>query len=334
VEPRTAEPLAVDELAERAGSVLGRAWLLERGPAITVALGSAAAPLPEALAALPLVLIGVGDPTSAACAAVDTVVPDVDEAAALLDAANRRPRAAVALALLLRAAERRSVGEGLVAESATYSTLQAGPEHQAWLSARRRRPRPGLADPIRVVREEDVLRVQLARPQVRNALDAAMRDALLDVVAVVEADPSLRLELGGDGPVFCSGGDLDEFGTLDDPASAHRLRLARSLGLALAGLADRTTVRVHGACAGSGVELAAFAGRVQAAPGCSFALPELDLGLIPGAGGTVSLTRRIGRHRTAWMALSGARIDAATALEWGLVDALGAAAAPTSADGE
>ena len=51
-----------------------------------------------------------------------------------------------------------------------------------------------------------------------------------------------------------------------------------------------------------------------------FELPETGLGLVPGAGGTVSIPRRIGRQRTAWMALSGARLDASTALRWGLVD--------------
>jgi enoyl-CoA hydratase/carnithine racemase len=50
--------------------------------------------------------------------------------------------------------------------------------------------------------------------------------------------------------------------------------------------------------------------------------PELALGLIPGAGGTVSVTRRIGRWRTAYLVLSGVTIDAATALGWGLVDEL------------
>ena len=48
----------------------------------------------------------------------------------------------------------------------------------------------------------------------------------------------------------------------------------------------------------------------------------MRLGLIPGAGGTVSLPRRIGRHRTAYLALSGATIDATTAMSWGLVDAI------------
>jgi enoyl-CoA hydratase/carnithine racemase len=68
--------------------------------------------------------------------------------------------------------------------------------------------------------------------------------------------------------------------------------------------------------------LAAFAGRVVARSDFTASLPELSLGLIPGAGGTVSIRRRIGRHRTALLALSGARLDATTALAWGLVDEL------------
>jgi enoyl-CoA hydratase/carnithine racemase len=68
------------------------------------------------------------------------------------------------------------------------------------------------------------------------------------------------------------------------------------------------------------VELPAFAGRVAARADATFWLPELALGLCPGAGGTVSLPRRIGRQRTAWLALSGRAIDARTALDWGLVD--------------
>jgi enoyl-CoA hydratase/carnithine racemase len=78
--------------------------------------------------------------------------------------------------------------------------------------------------------------------------------------------------------------------------------------------------RVHGACIGAGAELPAFVGRVVAAEGTFFQLPELSMGLVPGAGGTASLPRRIGRQRTAWMALSGERVDVETALRWGLVD--------------
>ena len=60
----------------------------------------------------------------------------------------------------------------------------------------------------------------------------------------------------------------------------------------------------------------------MARPDTIFQLPEITMGLIPGAGGTVSITRRIGRQRTAYMALSARRINAQTALAWGLVDAL------------
>ena len=62
-------------------------------------------------------------------------------------------------------------------------------------------------------------------------------------------------------------------------------------------------------CLGAGVELPAFAARVVAHANTSFALPELEMGLVPGAGGTVSLPRRIGRQRTAWLALTGQRLD-------------------------
>ena len=251
------------------------------------------------------------------------VVPSTDaELAAVVDAIAAQPVAAVSLALLLRASEAREIGEGLAAESATYSLLQAGPTHRAWLAARGPLPPTNPGPAVRVERDGDVLQVVLARPHVRNAFNAAMRDGLVEAFALAAADPSLRVELTGEGQSFCSGGDLAEFGTLPDPATAHVVRLTRSAGRALARVADRVTVQVHGACVGAGVELPAFAGQVVAREDARFWLPELAMGLVPGAGGTVSLPRRIGRRRTALMALTGYPVDAATALAWGLVDEL------------
>jgi enoyl-CoA hydratase/carnithine racemase len=171
-----------------------------------------------------------------------------------------------------------------------------------------------------VTRTDDALNIRLARPHVHNALDARMRDELLDALAVAVGDERLRVVVSGEGPSFCSGGDLDEFGTFADPATAHSLRLDRSIGAVLLTLADRTTFSVHGTTCGSGIELAAFASRVTAHRDTTIALPELGLGLVPGAGGTVSITARIGRHRTAHLALTRRTIDATTALAWGLVD--------------
>jgi len=254
-------------------------------------------------------------------------VADVVASGADLDAVvegfGRAPVAATSLALLLRDSATRKVWEGLVAESAVYSSLQSGAEFAAWRAAHPPRAREAAStSPVRVARDGDVLEVTLDRPEVRNALDASMRDALWDAFAVALSDPVVRVRWRGDGVAFCAGGDLDEFGSRPDPATGHLVRLTRSLGAVVHELADRVTVELHGACFGSGIELPAFAGRVVAAADTSIALPELSLGLVPGAGGTVSLPRRIGRHRTAWLALSGRAIGAPTALEWGLVDEL------------
>ncbi len=174
---------------------------------------------------------------------------------------------------------------------------------------------------MQLERHGDRLDIVLNRPHVRNALNRSMRDGLLNGLALAGADPTLtRIVLRGEGPAFSSGGDLDEFGTFADPASAHLVRLTTSIGRAIHDLGSRLSAHVHGPCAGSGVELAAFAPHVVARPDFTATLPEVQLGLIPGAGGTVSITRRVGRHRTALLALSGARIDATTALGWGLVD--------------
>jgi hypothetical protein len=270
------------------------------------------------LSGRPEVLVALGSDAGP----LDLAVADEGELHSLDEAVAANPLASVALAVLLRGCEQRSVPEGLVAESATYSLLQAGPEALAWLAtrgARRARARPSV-DPVRIERTDDLLTLTLHRPEVRNAFSAAMREALLDGLAVALADADVQVVLRGEGPAFCSGGDLDEFGTRSDPATAHVVRLGRSVGRVLHEVADRTIAHVHGACVGAGVELPAFAGRVVAAPDSRFRLPELAMGLVPGAGGTASLPRRIGRHRTAWLALTGAWLDVETALAWGLVD--------------
>lgn len=285
------------------------------------------------LASLPLVVVGLrhGDREPGSIGhgqpgwldLIDVVVDPADAEAGDLEASvAANPMASTSLVLLLRGSDRRTVGDGLVAESSVYSTLQAGPEFARWRAEHPVRRRTDAAEPrVRSDRHGPVLEVVLTRPAVANALDVHMRDQLHDALLVAVADPTIeQVVLSGEGPSFCSGGDLDEFGSRSDPASAHLVRLHRSLPRLMAALSARLVTRVHGACLGSGVELPAFAGHVEARPDTRFALPELRLGLVPGAGGSVSLPARIGRHRTAWLALTGRPIDAATARSWGLVD--------------
>jgi enoyl-CoA hydratase/carnithine racemase len=248
----------------------------------------------------------------------------LDAALAVEDAVRRNPLAATTLAQVLRAGLTLDAGGALTVESLAYSTLQAGPEHRHWLTNRRRRATDERPDPaVRLERRGDALWLILNRPERRNAYSARMRDELVAALEVPAFDPSIEtVHLAGAGPNFCSGGDLAEFGALPDPATAHSIRTQRSAGWRISQLASRVTVHLHGACVGAGIELAAFAGMVEATEDATVALPEVGMGLIPGAGGTASLPRRIGPARTAWLGLTGVRLDAPTALRWGLVDRL------------
>ncbi|ORA34522.1 enoyl-CoA hydratase/isomerase family protein [Mycobacterium aquaticum] len=214
---------------------------------------------------------------------------------------------------------------GVITESLAYSTLQAGPEFARWLTERGPATVPLLPDPLQAERVGDTLHVRFNRPQRHNAFSTDARAALLEALEVARLDPSIdEVVLSGNGRSFCSGGDLAEFGSFDDPAGAHLARTRHSPALVLdeltARLGRRCRADVHGQVLGSGLEMAAFCGWVSAHPQATLGLPELALGLIPGAGGTVSITRRIGRWRTAYLVLTGRTIDAATALDWGLVD--------------
>ena len=232
-----------------------------------------------------------------------------------------RPLCTSALAVLLQQTGLLPVWEGLVAESATYSTLLAGPEFAQWLAAQPpRRQAPDGDEPVLVDRSGDRLTLTLNRPERRNAYGHAVRDALVSALQIAVADPAVTVALRGAGPAFCSGGDLAEFGTAPDPSTAHVVRLRHSAGQLLHDLAHRVTAHLHGACVGAGIELPAFAGRVVAAADTRIALPEVGMGLVPGAGGTVSIVRRIGRWRAAWLALTGDVLDAEQAVRWGLVD--------------
>lgn len=238
------------------------------------------------------------------------------------DVVSARPQATTTLVQVLRSSEHADIDSALVIESLGYASLQGGAEHASWLS-RFDRPGPD-RDPspaLLLDRDGPLLRVVFNRPSRRNAYSARMRDELIDALMLAAADDSLnRIVLEGNGTNFCSGGDLAEFGTVADTATAHSIRMQRNAGWWVHRVANKTVARVHGACVGAGVELPAFAGTVSASPDATFTLPEVTMGLIPGAGGTASIPRRIGRQRTGWLALSGRTIDARVACDWGLVD--------------
>ena len=280
----------------------------------------------ESLRALPAVTVALsGEAPLVEGASFDVHVQTQTDLDALLAGQQGSPLASLALVQLLRLGAGLRIESALTAESMAYSMLQSGPEFRAWLETNTASTSPKTegTPSVLIERHHDELRLTLNRPERRNAFSAEMRDALVDGLSVAIADPSIRaVSLDGAGPGFCSGGDLSEFGTFSDPVSAHAIRSVRHPGHTLSALAKRVHARLHGACVGAGIELPAFAGRVTCAPETSFRLPEVSMGLVPGAGGTVSIPRRVGRQRMAWMAISGVELGANQALEWGLVDGI------------
>ncbi|MGE3595718.1 MAG: enoyl-CoA hydratase/isomerase family protein [Dehalococcoidia bacterium] len=249
----------------------------------------------------------------------------VQEVDRLTQAVDRLGPPVSVLAQVLRTASGCAATEALLVESFAYSMLLSGREFKDWRTAHPRRParQTESADRVRVCRTGDVLALHLANPDQRNAFDAPMRDSLVDALQLAIVDPTIAaIELHGDGPDFCSGGHLDEFGTSEDLSLAHAIRMLQSPVRWLGHIGVPSTAFVHGACVGAGIEIPAAAHRVVADRTARFWLPELAMGLIPGAGGTWSIARRIGRQRLLYWALTGETIDASAALSWGLVDEL------------
>ncbi|CAN7192958.1 3-hydroxyacyl-CoA dehydrogenase NAD-binding domain-containing protein [Phenylobacterium sp. LjRoot225] len=150
-----------------------------------------------------------------------------------------------------------------------------------------------------------------------NALSHAVREGLLAGVADLNADPAVRvIVLACRGRTFCAGADITEFGKPKrDP----------SLQQAIAGLeasAKPLVAALHGTALGGGLEVALGCHFRVAVPTARMGLPEISLGIIPGAGGTQRLPRIIGPEKALELILSGKTITAAEALALGVIDAV------------
>lgn len=291
-------------------------------PHLTVETAAITAKTAPWLQSLPCPIIGIGPASPTALRGADTIVAAPKTATVLHANVARWPITAMILVQHLRAAHTLPLAAALTAESLAYAATQNGPEFRRWRSTTPPQP-PLVAEnpPLTADFTAETLHLSLADPANRNAIGTAMRDALCESLDLALAT-NAPVHLTAQGRTFSTGGEVSEFGTVSDPATAHWIRSLRLPATRLAQLSPRFTAHIQGAAIGAGIEIAAFAHHLTAAPSAWFQLPELKYGLIPGAGGTASITRRIGRHQTAYMALSMARIPARSALETGLIDAI------------
>lgn len=296
-------------------------WRGDRRPLLIVDLAEwpedvKLAPLP------PKPVIAVGPAKHAQAARADALDGEVATLSLLLSKIEQAPQASAMLVQLLRSIEGLEPARALPLESMAFAALQGGSEFAVWLAGCKPAPFSPSGE-VRVSREGGTLNVLMDRPVALNAIDRLMRDALFEAFSLAALDPGItKVRLRGRGACFSVGADLAEFGTTRDPVAAHGIRSVTLPAYPMAKRAEIYDVHVQGGCVGSGLEIAAFAGRLTASANAWFQLPETGMGILPGFGGCVSIPRRMGRQRATGLMLSGKRISAKAALRLGLIDAI------------
>ncbi|MEL7937430.1 2,3-dehydroadipyl-CoA hydratase PaaF [Pseudomonas delhiensis] len=166
--------------------------------------------------------------------------------------------------------------------------------------------------------EDGVRLITLQRPEALNALNTELLGELAAELDAAERDAETRaVVLTGSRKAFAAGADIKEMaerdlvGILDDPRVAHWQRITA--------FAKPLVAAVNGFALGGGCELAMHADILIAGEDARFGQPEINLGIIPGAGGTQRLLRAVGKSLAMQMVLTGEAIDARHALRAGLV---------------
>ena len=174
-----------------------------------------------------------------------------------------------------------------------------------------------------IYEKEDALAlVTLNRPQFLNAYNIQMRDDLFEVLNAIRDDDEVRVVLfkGAGEKAFCAGADLAEFLTAPPPVAARQIRFDRDVWGLFLSMPQPLIAVLHGYVLGSGIEMALGCDLRITSDNAQFGLPEVELGIIPAAGGTQTLPRAVGRGSALEMLLTGRWIDAREALRIKLVN--------------
>jgi enoyl-CoA hydratase/carnithine racemase len=171
------------------------------------------------------------------------------------------------------------------------------------------------------LKTEPIARLVLNRPDRRNALSLALMLEVIDALDAIAANSSVRvLVVEGAGPVFSAGHDLAEMTATRDEAFYRELfSVCVRMMMSLHEIPQPVIAKVHGVATAAGCQLVAACDLAVAADDARFATPGVNIGLFCSTP-MVPVQRAIGRKRALEMLLTGAMIDAPTALEWGLVN--------------
>jgi len=165
---------------------------------------------------------------------------------------------------------------------------------------------------------ENLVLLRLNRPEVRNALSLELREELRDAVLSLDADPQVRaIVMTGGETIFAAGADIRSL--VDTGPAEMMARDDEANWAALRQCSTPIVAAVNGYALGGGCELAMHADIIVAAENASFGQPEVQLGIMPGAGGVQRLARAVGKFRAMQLLLTAERLSGREAFEAGLV---------------
>jgi enoyl-CoA hydratase len=175
-------------------------------------------------------------------------------------------------------------------------------------------------DFLRYDEDGPVARITLDRPEKRNALSIALSDELIRAIGRVQESTTVKvLVIDGEGDTFCAGDDITEMPAWGDADGVmRRVRRYQAMANVLADLDKITVAAVDGFAVGGGLEITMACDFVVATRRARWGMPEVDVGITPGWGGTTRMARLIGRRMTKEVNLLGALHPAARAVQLGL----------------
>ncbi|MHC5232419.1 enoyl-CoA hydratase/isomerase family protein [Brucella sp. LJL56] len=171
--------------------------------------------------------------------------------------------------------------------------------------------------------DDHVLLVRLNRPQAANAMNTRMGEELMDLFErfQIDAEGVRAIVLTGSGEkAFCAGGDLKERNGMTDAQWLRQHAMFERMLRAIIACPVPLIGAINGAAYGGGCEITAALDFAYASENARFALTEVTLGIMPGAGGTQNLPRAMGERRAKEVILTGLPFTAQEAFEWGLVN--------------
>ena len=173
-----------------------------------------------------------------------------------------------------------------------------------------------------------VATITINRPKVMNALNTELASEIRDALSDAEADDDIRVIVitGAGDRAFCAGADIGELAVLNGIQARDFSLLAQSLTTVIERIRKPVVAKINGLCLGGGNEVAMSCDFRIASDKATFGQPEINLGIIPGMGGTQRLTRLIGRTNAIEMNMLGEMIPAAEAHRLGLVNKVVSAA--------